>query len=299
MKIDKRARISSLSFGTMDPHLSQRGGGGWVGGGRRQAVSDETSWAVRQGIDLLYCFADNLWNWRLARSHEIIFVDEAGFNLTKRKRRGSNIFGHRAMVYVPGQLGGNVTMCATISQQEELHRHAILWRYNTMLLLAFLREHMFQMDLRIPAQPEQPNYVVVWDNVSFHRTALVRDWFTNNPNFPYIFLPAYSRSKPDRGVFSAWWWKVYDGEPYMLAHILQAMEEACLDISVVACQGWIRHARILPSLTQNKDGMLRRNIFFKYSAVQYMNEFKCANVYIGWVFCVHVKGFWGGEPQAT
>ncbi|XP_039902261.1 uncharacterized protein LOC120742857 [Simochromis diagramma] len=79
--------------------------------------------------------------------HEIIFVNEAGFNLTKRRKRGRNIIGHRAI-----------------------------------------------LDYREPAQPEQPHYVVVWDNVSFHRAAL-------------------------------------------------AMEEACLDISVDACQGWIRHAR--------------------------------------------------------
>ncbi|KAL3975101.1 hypothetical protein ACER0C_001952 [Sarotherodon galilaeus] len=97
--------------------------------------------------------------------HEMIFVDEAGFNLTKRRKRGRNIIGHRAIVNVPGQRGGNVTI-----------------------------QHMFQLDYREPAQPEQPHYVVVWDNVSFHRAAL-------------------------------------------------AMEEACLDISVDACQGWIRHAR--------------------------------------------------------
>nr|XP_024660254.1 uncharacterized protein LOC112435651 [Maylandia zebra] len=78
--------------------------------------------------------------------HEIIFVDEAGFNLTKRRKRGRNIIGHRAIVNVPGQRGGNVTMCAAISQRGVLHRHG-------------------------------------------------------------------------------------------------AMEEACLDISVDACQGWIRHAR--------------------------------------------------------
>ncbi|XP_063323673.1 uncharacterized protein LOC134621165 [Pelmatolapia mariae] len=33
--------------------------------------------------------------------HEIIFVDEAGFNLTKRRKRGRNIIGHRAIVNVP------------------------------------------------------------------------------------------------------------------------------------------------------------------------------------------------------
>ncbi len=44
------------------------------------------------------------------------FVDEAGFNLTKTRRRGRNIIGHRAIINVPGQRGGNITMCAAISQ---------------------------------------------------------------------------------------------------------------------------------------------------------------------------------------
>ncbi len=86
-------------------------------------------------------------------------------------------------------------MCAAISQRRVLHRHAILGPYNTMLLLGFLdglRERVFQLDQREPAQPVQPCYVVVWDNVSFHHSALLRDWFTNNPRFSSIFLPAYS-----------------------------------------------------------------------------------------------------------
>ncbi|XP_051569163.1 uncharacterized protein LOC127449653 [Myxocyprinus asiaticus] len=126
--------------------------------------------------------------------HEIIFFDEAGFNLTKR-RRGRKMIGHRTIVNVLGQRGGNVTICTAISQRGVLHRHAILGPYNTMLLLGFpdgLRECVFQLNQREPAQPEQPRYIVVWDNVSFHRAALVRDWFTNNPRFSNIFLPAYS-----------------------------------------------------------------------------------------------------------
>lgn len=51
----------------------------------------------------------------MERPHEYIFVDEAGFNLAKRRRRGWNIIGQRAIVEVPGQHGGNVSQCAAIS----------------------------------------------------------------------------------------------------------------------------------------------------------------------------------------
>ncbi len=44
--------------------------------------------------------------------HSFIYMDEAGFNLTKRRRHGRNIIGHRATVDVPGQRGGNITMGA-------------------------------------------------------------------------------------------------------------------------------------------------------------------------------------------
>ncbi len=58
--------------------------------------------------------------------HEQFFVDEAGFNLTKTRRRGRNIIGHRAIINVPGQRGGNITMCAAISQNGVVHHHATL-----------------------------------------------------------------------------------------------------------------------------------------------------------------------------
>ena len=88
-----------------------------------------------QGSDILYCVLQRIFEiegWPVPP--EIILVDEAGFNLTKRRRRGRNIIGHRAIVNVPGQRGGNVTMCAAISQRGVLHRHASLGPYNTMLL---------------------------------------------------------------------------------------------------------------------------------------------------------------------
>ncbi|KAL7842325.1 hypothetical protein SRHO_G00240140 [Serrasalmus rhombeus] len=38
--------------------------------------------------------------------HRFISMDEAGFNLTKRRRRGRNIIGHRATADVPCQANG-------------------------------------------------------------------------------------------------------------------------------------------------------------------------------------------------
>ncbi|XP_039907039.1 uncharacterized protein LOC120745897 [Simochromis diagramma] len=48
--------------------------------------------------------------------HKYIFVDEAGFNLAKTRRRGHNLTGQRATIQVPGQRGGNISMGAAISE---------------------------------------------------------------------------------------------------------------------------------------------------------------------------------------
>ncbi|RXN18379.1 importin-11 [Labeo rohita] len=72
--------------------------------------------------------------------HEIIYVDESGFNLAKRRRRGRNIIGQRATVTVPGQRGANITMCTAISNNGALLHKCQIGPYNTDRLLLFLED---------------------------------------------------------------------------------------------------------------------------------------------------------------
>ncbi|XP_027132846.1 uncharacterized protein LOC113747943 [Larimichthys crocea] len=177
-----------------------------------------------------------------AMGHELVFVDEAGFNLSKTRRRGRNIIGHRAIINVPGQRGGNITMCAAISQNGVVHHHATLGPYNTAHILTFL--DTLHDIFTLVQRPEPTRYVIIWDNVSFHRAVLVRNWFTDHPEFIVVYLPPYSPFlNPIEEFFSAWRWKVYDRHPHQRIALLQAMEEACGDIDQVSCQAWIRHSR--------------------------------------------------------
>src|SRR4029434_9100729 len=46
------------------------------------------------------------------------------------------------------------------------------------------------------------DFAVFWDNVSFHRSALVQNWFQHHPQFTIIYLPPGSTvSSPNRRVF--------------------------------------------------------------------------------------------------
>ena len=87
--------------------------------------------------------------------------------------------------------------------------------------------------------------MIIWDNVRFHRTNQIREWFTTNSNhFLNVCLPPYSPFlNPIEEFFSSWRWKVYDRQPYTRENLLRAMELACVDIPVEAFQGWIRHSR--------------------------------------------------------
>jgi hypothetical protein len=101
-------------------------------------------------------------------------VDEAGFNLAKTRGCGRNIIGHR---------GGNITICA-VSQNGILHHHAILGPYNTAPILDTLHNRLIPND----QGPEQPGYVIIWDNISFHRAAIGSQvtHFSSPPYSPFL-----------------------------------------------------------------------------------------------------------------
>ncbi len=127
-------------------------------------------------------------------THILVFVDEAGFNLSKGRRRSHNLIV-TATTDTLGQRRANITMCAANSENGVSTAIPHIGPYNTQLLLAFL--NTLYRDL-IPEQerglvrPHSPNYVVVWDNVSFHRTNIVRDWFAAHERIAVAFLPPYS-----------------------------------------------------------------------------------------------------------
>jgi len=106
-----------------------------------------------------------------------------------------NLIGHQTIVGVPGQRGGNVTFCAATRNHGVVNHHANLGPYNTHQLLISLN-HM--RDALLGQQDEHPNYVVVWNNVSFDRALQVREWFNMNQGFIH-HTPLLRNSSPHGG----------------------------------------------------------------------------------------------------
>ena len=176
-----------------------------------------------------------------SQPHEFIYIVEAGFNLSKTRRRGRNIIGQRAIVQVPGQRGGNISLCAAISLQGLLHHQTKLGPFNTEHIITFLDA---LHDAAVQDRPERPRFVVVWHDVSFHRAALARNWFTNRHQFKVLYFPPYTPFlNPIEELFSAWRWRIYDRQPHARMPFLLAMEQACADNDLGSIHGWIRHTR--------------------------------------------------------
>ncbi|XP_013769810.1 creatine kinase M-type [Pundamilia nyererei] len=94
--------------------------------------------------------------------HILVFVDEAGFNLAKGRRRGLNIIGHRATVDVPAlqqleqELAGRLLLLTDLSQEQQSE-------------LSLKAPTSFQ--LRIGVARDWPDARAVW--VSENRSLLV------------------------------------------------------------------------------------------------------------------------------
>nr|XP_024659555.1 uncharacterized protein LOC112435343 [Maylandia zebra] len=167
--------------------------------------------------------------------HEFIYIDEAGFNLAKRRRRGRNVIGKRATVDVPGQRGANITMCAAIANAGLLLHRCQVGPYNTERLLAFLNDLHQRL---VPEQGQEGEnmrtFVITWDNVAFHHLQAITTWFEVHPRLVSLFLPPYSPFlNPIEEFFSAWRWKVYDHQPHDQMSLLEAMDAGSRDITDV------------------------------------------------------------------
>lgn len=153
-----------------------------------KAISNSNVWISE---DTLLYFTVLFFSCSLP--HEFKFTDEVGFNLTKRPQWGKSIISQHAIVEVPGQWVKNITMCAAINHQHVLHHHSTLGSYNTAHLITFLDT---LHNILTPAEqmdgPEQPRYIVMWDNISLHLAALVCNWFIDHPCFSVLHLSPYS-----------------------------------------------------------------------------------------------------------
>ncbi len=174
-------------------------------------------------------------------------------------------------------------MCTAISENGVLTHIPRLGPYNTQHLLTFLDtlyRDVIPENERGLTGDHLNKHVVVWDNVRFHHSDVVRQWFAAHDRMLVEYLPPYSPFlNPIEEYFSSWRWKVYDRHPHTQMALLVAMYAACDDITAESCRGWIRHSRrYFPRCIARDDircdvdelcGQTERNVWMCMNDLQY------------------------------
>jgi len=130
-------------------------------------------------------YALNAVQWM---NRDVIYIDEAGFNLHLIRRRGRSRIGQRATVETVNSRGGNISICAAISPTlGVMHYKVRLGAFNSDEFVTFLRE--------LVREAGTANTIISCCDgyCKFHKTDDVKAVFTERtPIHMQEFLPTYS-----------------------------------------------------------------------------------------------------------
>ncbi|XP_070409846.1 uncharacterized protein [Nothobranchius furzeri] len=104
--------------------------------------------------------------------------------------------------FLANGVGGNNTLCAAMGSEGLVHRHAVLGSNNTQHLPTFLEE---LQGILLDHQQHHPGpahhiYVIIWDNVRFHRKNQIRVVHQQQPLFKRLSATLLPFPEPYRGV---------------------------------------------------------------------------------------------------
>lgn len=176
-------------------------------------------------------------NSALGEGKTPIFLDEMGCNLHTRRRFGRNTVGKPATISVPTGRGHNLSICAAISADGLVHQRSKFLAYNQVEFEIFLNEMYAKL------APDK-QYVVIMDNVRFHKTPAITAWFALRDNLEQLFLPPYS---PFLNAIEEANAKVHhlicQARPSASNSLIAAVKRAWESITPENCAGWISHTR--------------------------------------------------------
>ena len=113
----------------------------------------------------------------------IIFLDELGFNVSMRTRRGRSLRGTRAIQVVPSLRSRNISICCAMSSKQIIYYKAQSKPFNGVFFSEFLVKLFAILEER-----GVTNAVLVMDNVPFHKSEIIRELIDEMDTFHYFFL---------------------------------------------------------------------------------------------------------------
>ncbi|WP_019500274.1 IS630 family transposase [Pseudanabaena sp. PCC 6802] len=126
----------------------------------------------------------------------LVFIDEAGVNLSMRRTHARAAKGQRAYSSKPARRGKNLTMIAALAMSGIIAALTFLSSNDTLTFLFYVSEVL------VPQL--WAGAVVIMDNINFHVTDEVRQAI-EDAGATLIFLPTYS---PELSPIELFWSKV-------------------------------------------------------------------------------------------
>ncbi|KAG0426706.1 hypothetical protein DMUE_5953 [Dictyocoela muelleri] len=108
--------------------------------------------------------------YRIYSDEDILYLDETGFNLHSKRSYEYSPKNVPARLIVKGNRGQNVTLIIIISKNRILHNKIIKGPCNSVIFKEFFEEI-------IRLNRINPNNIIVMDNVAFHKTNEIKNFF--------------------------------------------------------------------------------------------------------------------------
>lgn len=180
--------------------------------------------------------------------NNIYFLDEVGFNVSMRAKRGRARRGERAVQVVPNLRSRNLSICCTISKNGTFYYKKQTCPFNTQSYKIYIEELIQKfLDSSIS------NAILIMDNVPFHRSAEIMN-IVLQAGHQIKFLPPYSPFlNPIENMFSQWKQLVRAERPRNEDELILIIDTVFSQISVENCSNYYRHMLDMISRCINKE----------------------------------------------
>lgn len=166
----------------------------------------------------------------------LYFVDEVGFNVSMRCKRGRSLHGSNAVQKVSALRTRNISVCCAISKNGISKYYAQTTAFNTNNFTTFISSLMDYIATERPGRS-----VIIMDNVPFHKSKGVKEIIEGNDHI-IQFLPPYSPFlNPIENMFSKWKQSIRRERPENERHLFDLIHNVRQIISPDDCAAYYRH----------------------------------------------------------
>ena len=166
---------------------------------------------------------------------EIIYVDEVGFNVSMRTKKGRSLIGTPAVKTVPSIRSRNISVCCAMGKRGIINFKIQVMAFKTTTFGGFIDELLSKRDTLNFKQA-----IIIMDNVTFHKNINIKQKF-NEISRKLMFLPPYSPFlNPIEHLFSKWKLLIRQSNPMNEPELLDLIQSTSKQISKENCEGFFR-----------------------------------------------------------